>query len=357
MTFMVMMEKIYRLITLMVERQLALREVVLMLMYLLPQALAVTLPFAVVGAVFITVIRQSVDLEVIVMRATGRSLWGYALPFVTFGLLATAATFLVTLWLQPAGYSRFINLQLDMVRLRAQEKLHPGAFNTDFGDKVIRVGAKGGDGEVTSVFLSDRVVGRNSPTVMADRGRVLVDELAKRVVFRLQDGAMYFTGTGEASVRTVDFGHLNYVLRFDPGETTSFNEYWGLSTPELMARIEDPNATPYPIVRVRWVLELYNRVTSPWACLVFALAAVPMAIVDPRSGRAGSFLRAIFLVLSYYLVWLAFKDLAYSGDAPAAVMWMPPVLILVYGLLRLGLVNADVPSPWRLLRRRLAPPP
>ena len=100
------------------------------------------------------------------------------------------------------------------------------------------------------------------------------------------------------------------------------------------------------------MLELFYRLTIPWGCFVFALAAIPMAIVDTRSGRSGSFLRAIFLVLTYYIIWIGFKDMVQSGKAPAWVLWLPLLLVLSFGLFRLWQVNTDAPLLPRLPFRR-----
>jgi lipopolysaccharide export LptBFGC system permease protein LptF len=85
--------------------------------------------------------------------------------------------------------------------------------------------------------------------------------------------------------------------------------------------------------------------------MAFAVASVPMAIVDPRSRRSGGFVRAIFLVIAYYLVWIGFNDLAYSGNAPSAVLVIPPFLILTYGVMRIWSANSDISSLWQLIRR------
>ncbi len=92
----------------------------------------------------------------------------------------------------------------------------------------------------------------------------------------------------------------------------------------------------------RWLSSIYSRLAMPWICLGFALAAIPMAIVDPRSGRSGSFLRAVFLVVTYYLVWVGFKDLVEGGKAPGAVMTLPPEIIFFYGMLRLWQINSNI---------------
>jgi len=358
MSALLLLEKIYRLVTLMVERSLPVLDVLRMLFYIMPQVFAVTLPLAVVGGTFITVVRQSMDLEVISLRATGKSMWSYAAPFMVFGLLATMASASLTLWLQPLGNRNFMDLQIQLIQSRAQQSLKPGVFNYDFGDKVIRVDERLSDTEFGGIFLTDRRLAPTSSVVLAESGRIGVEDTRQDVVFRLFDGTMYMSGADPAVFRTVDFGRLNYVLGFDPSEAVEDSSAspvgggsnWTLSTAGLVREIRrlEPGGE-----RTHRMLELYNRMTTPLSCLAFALASVPMAMVDPRFGRTSSFLRAIVLVVAYYVVWVGFKEPVYAGNAPADVLWFPPLLIGAYGMLRMWQVNGNA-HPLRRLRHRLS---
>jgi LPS export ABC transporter permease LptF len=349
MSALLLLEKIYRLVTLVVENRLRATELGLMLIYLLPQIFSITLPLAVVAAVSMTVIRQSLDSELICLRASGRSLWNYALPYFAFGVFAMAMTAAITLWIQPIAYSKFTDLQLDMIRYRAETKIIPGEFNYDFGDKVIHVGGRVSSRELTDIFIADRALPPGSPVITAQTGIIDVDDAARRVFFRLRDGQMVILERDDTALRTVDFSQMNYVLDFKPTTNAEINVIWGMSNAQLLQEWREPG--PDPVRRLRRFLELYYRITTPVACLAFAIAALPMGIVDPRSGRAGSLLRSVFLVVAYYLVWVGFKDLAYTQNATPHVLWIPPLLIASYGLVRLWLINADVASLWQLLRR------
>lgn len=343
-----LMEKVYRLVSLVVGNRLRLEELGLMLVYLLPQILTVTMPLAVVGAVFMTVIRHSLDSELICHRASGRSLWSYARPYFLFGILTTAATAALTLWIQPTSYARYTDLQLDMVRYRAEEKIVPGEFNFDFGGKVIHVGARNPDKTLSSVFIADRAFGPNSAVIAADHGRIEVDEGAKKVLFKLQNGQIVFQDPDPAVFRTLNFSNLNYVLDFLPGEQFEGNQLWSMPTPSLIGQIQSGSldATRHS----RLALELFFRITTPLACLAFSIAALPLGVFNPRSGQSGSFLKAILLVVVYYILWIGFKDLAHNQVAPPEVLLVPPLAVMLYGFYRIWVADHDADSGWQVLR-------
>jgi lipopolysaccharide export system permease protein len=301
-----------------------------------------------------TVIRHALDSELICHRASGRSLWNYARPYIAFGILSTAATAGLTLWVQPASYAKYTDLQLDMVRYRAEEKIVPGEFNYDFGGKVIHVGARNPDKTLSAVFIADRAFGANSSVITADRGRIEVDQASKKVFFKLQEGQIVYQDPDPAVFRTADFTTLNYVLDFQPGEQFEGNQLWSMPTGGLIQQIQQGAPSDPRISRL--VLELYFRITTPLACLAFAVAALPLGIFNPRSGQTGSFLKAILLVVVYYLLWIVFKDAAHSGAASPHVLLLPPLAITLYGLVRIWVSDHDAESLWQLLRPARAAP-
>lgn len=344
-----MVEKVYRLVNLVVEERLNLGEVGLMLAFLLPQVLAMTLPLAVVGGVFVTVIRQSMDSEVMSMRATGKGLWGYALPFLAFGLVITLVTSLLTLWLQPAAGRKYAELQVNMVRWRAEEKLVPGVLNFDFGDKVIRIGGRGAEGELTDIFIANRKIGSDGSVITARSGWIEVDHVSRQVVFRLRDGEVSTMTRESADFRVVHFNTLRYILDYHPGNTLKVQNIRTLTTGRLGELLDEPDL--HPRARIGYNREYQRRFAEPWAVLAFAMASIPMALVDPRFGKRAGYLRAIFLVAAYFIVWAAFKDLSGGGKAPAETLWLPASLVFLYGMLRLWQMNADIESLWRVFRR------
>ncbi len=338
-TAMVMMEKAYRLVSLAVEKSFTVGDVGRMLLYILPQGISVTLPMAVVGAVFITVIRQSLDAEVISRRAAGSSMWRYAVPFVAFGLLLTAVHLLFTLWLLPAGNQAYAELQVAVVKARAEEQIVPGRLNTDFGGKLIRVGERHENREFSDIFVADQDLTLSPRMVLADRGRIEVDEAAQQVIFRLHDGVIYSPAADEVFDQT-RFDELNYVLAFQVQDIAIPSVNWRISTWALIQELRTRDAEY--LRRARRSVELATRFTTPWICLAFALAAMPMAITEPRSGRAGSLARALLLILAYYVIWITFLDLAQGGRVTPLVLVLPPLMILAYGILRISQQSRDI---------------
>lgn len=339
-SFILMMGKIYNIITLMVEQNMAFVEGAMMFAYVVPQSVTVMLPIGVMGAVMITVMRQSMDSELIALRASGQSLWRYALPVVVFGVAGVAITAVMTLWVQPTANRRFLDFQVEMIRAHAEDSLIPGELNFDFADKVIRIGERLPDRRVRDVFLADQVLSEGSPVVVAEEGRIVVDTATRRVVFRLHNGEMLAHGDKPEAFNATRFDTLDYVLEMGGRERIDTREVelrWTFSTAELLERIarEEPGSKEMN----RLLIELHTRLSTPFACLALALAALPLSIVNPRFRRTGGMLKGVTLVLGFYILWIGCRNLVLGLLAPPEILWLPALAVALFGLWRTSAAN------------------
>jgi len=199
------------------------------------------------------------------------------------------------------------------------------------------------------IFISDRKPGADTSVIIARSGQIDVDETSGQVILRLRDGEIYAMEKENSLFRNLHFETLRYALDYKPARAFNVKSIRTVGTLELIAGIRDPKIKKGN--RSIFNRELHRRAASPWAALAFALAALPMALVDPRSGKRAGYMRAIFLVAAYFIAWAAFKNLMNSGRVPPEAMWMPAALIGAYGMLRLWQINVDANSLWRVFWR------
>ena len=96
-------------------------------------------------------------------------------------------------------------------------------------------------------------------------------------------------------------------------------------------------------------MELLLRFTTPWACVSFAVAMVPLGLINLRRGRSGAYLRALILVMTYYILWMAAKEMTMNMNYQPYVLWIPPLLILLFGLYSLYKSNLRLQNIYDIL--------
>ena len=337
-TFILSMDTVYKLINLIVSRGVPVGSVLLMLLYRLPQFLSVTLPIAVVITVVVVLVRLSNDLELTAMGASGLSPWQLTVPVATFGLVTTILDLGITLWMQPAGYAAYEEETLRLLRSQTAKTIRPGVLNYDFPGKVLYVESKSPNKELEGIFISDTEFRPSSIVSLSSKGQLLIREKEQDILLQLKQGTMHF-GNAEGGYRTMDFEEFQYQFRPPQLDGSSNRKVWGVSTMDLI------QADEYFGEQTRQ-RELQLRLTTPMACLAFALAALNIGMVDPRRGRSNAYLQALALIVIHYILWSFSKELT-IGKEPmkAVVLWIPPILIGLWGVYQIQLNHQNWRGP------------
>ena len=309
-----------------------------MLLYRLPQFLSVTLPIAVVITVVIVLVRLSNDLELTAMGASGLSPWQLTVPVATFGLVTTILDLGITLWMQPAGYAAYEEETLKLLRSQTAKTIRPGVLNYDFPGKVLYVESKSPNEELEGIFISDTELRPSSMVSLSSKGQLLIREKEQDILLQLKQGTMHF-GNAEGGYRTMDFEEFQYQFRPPQLHGSPNRKVWGVSTMDLI------QADEYFGEQTRQ-RELQLRLTTPMACLAFALAALNIGMVDPRRGRSNAYLQALALIVIHYILWSFSKELT-IGKEPmkAVVLWIPPILIGLWGVYQIQLNHQNWRGP------------
>ena len=106
-------------------------------------------------------------------------------------------------------------------------------------------------------------------------------------------------------------------------------------------RVSDPGVAGRTM-RVLWqqgktqrdaAVEFQRRISFPFACVAFALLAMPIGARPRRGGRAAGFLITLLLISGYYLLFTIGAEFARQGSIPVWIgIWTPNVITAALGL-------------------------
>ncbi len=331
--FILSLGSVQRLITLVTERGLHLTDVILLLVYRLPEFFSSTLPLSVITASLLTMLSLSTDSEFVAMRAAGMSLWKIAAPFIGVAIFWTLFSAMVTLWLQPLGFKAFEETKFRLLRSYASKSLKPGQLNYDFSDKVIYVNEKEDESNLQGIFIADQRQVKNAMSVFAKKGELAVSEESTpsgQIVLRMSQGELHLKQGNPENYWRIKFETFNYIF-----DALSFSEV-SVPKPHIWSV---PTASLLGLNTAKALNELMLRITTPLACLSLALAATPLGVVSSRSGRVGSYLRGLILLVGYYILWIGAKELAFYVELHSSVLLMPPMMIASLGLFLIHRMN------------------
>jgi len=311
--------------------------VVRVLATLVPQALGITIPMALLVGILIALGRLSGDREIVAMEACGVSLGRLLRPLLLFGLVATAATTYVMIVALPAANQAFREITFKLLMTRGETKIKPRVFYTDFPNLAIYVR------EVTpGVGWADVMVAESSTptqpkTYLAKKGRLLLDESKRTVQMVLIDGThhsvnlddpeKYEQGTFAQTMLVID--PESVFPRIGPMKGAMEMTIAELKTE--MADLRKQNIYPH-----NQIMTWQKKYSIPAACLAFMLVALGMGVSHRRDGRLAAFVLGIGVVFVYWTLMYISEAIAKARLLPYwfawLAMWVPNIVVALWGI-------------------------
>jgi LPS export ABC transporter permease LptG/LPS export ABC transporter permease LptF len=308
---------------------------------LLPQALGITIPMALLVGLLVALGRLSGDREAVAMQACGISLYRLLIPVGAVAAVAWAATSWILIEAMPRANQTYREIVYGIVAARAENEVKPRVFFEDFPNLVLYVRDVPPDGRGWSdVFLADTRKPNHPEIFVARYGRLALDRDQRRVDLVLLDGTRHSTPSDSPEKYEVQrFAQM--TLSVDPntvfpraGVQPGVNE---MTIPEL--RREAAQRVSLGLSPHNELMAIQKKFSIPVACFVFALLGLGLGVTSRKDGKQSSFVVAIAVIFAYYV-------LMYSGESMAKAHWISPAGAMWLPNLGLGLVGVVLLS-WR----------
>lgn len=295
---------------------------------LMPQALALTIPMALLVGLLMAFGRLSADREFVAMQACGISLPRLLRPVAVLSLLGWATTSYVLLVALPDANQSYREITFNIVAERAEGQVRAGVFFEDFPDVVLYVrSVPPAGGGWNDVFMADTRPGRPQSIYLARHGRVIIDRARRTVEMTLEQGTRH---TADAAGKYEVLRFDRQILKLNPesmfprtGPQRGEREMSIAELRQRVAELRKQNLSPHGPL-----MEIHKKFSIPFACLVFGLIGVALGATNRRDGRLASFVLGIGVIFIYYVImWLGLA-MAKGQMVPAwLAVWLPNIVL------------------------------
>ena len=346
-TIILLMDKILKLIEVIVTRGGSLSDVLMLFLFISPSFLIITIPVAVLLATLLTFGRLSSDSEITAFKASGMSLYQLFFPISIFAL----ATFLLTSFLVfyglPWGTRGFKTTLYRIARSKADFEIKERVFNDAFKGLVVyvdRIPLQGNHME--GILIYDQREKGKSHTILAKEGFVINNPESEEIIFRLKSGDIHRLESEAHTFQKVKFDiydlKLELINVFAAIERKLKDRE--MSIDDIRGKMQEEKKTGKDTIS--YEVELHKRYAVPFTCIIFALIGVPLGIQPHRSGRSYGFILSILILLAFYISLTASEILAMRKIMPAySAGWIPNLLFSGLGIYLL--VKAASESPFK----------
>ena len=350
-TFILLMDKILKLIVLIVTRGVNISQILMLLLFISPSFLIFTIPMAVLLAILLAFGRLSSDSEITALKASGISLYQLFLPVIIFSISAYLLTTFLVFYGLPWGNRGFKATLYLIAQTKADIEIKERVFNDTFEGLVVYVDKVPIQGKrMEGILIYDERDREKLITIFAREGFLVSNPKSQEVILKLVNGDIHRTLHRDNVYQKVKFDTYDLKLELSKVFTTIGKKLKDkeMSLDEIKEKMEEMRKKGEDITLLE--VQIHKRYAFPFACIIFGLIGVPLGIQPRRSGRSYGFIFSILIILAYYISLTASEILAVRHTIPAFLAgWAPNFLfggLGIYLLIKTAKESLFKPSIW-----------
>lgn len=333
-TVILLMDKILKLIELVVNRGGSLSHILMLFAFISPSFLIVTIPISVLLATLLTFGRLSSDSEVTALKASGMSLYQLFVPISLFAVGTFLLASFLVFYALPWGNRGFKSTLFLLAQSKTDIEIKERIFSDTFSGLVVyvdRVPIQGN--RMEGILIYDEREKGTSNTIVAKEGFLIKNSTDQDIILRLSGGDIHRFEAKAQTFQKIRFD--TYDLKLELTKT-----FWAIekklkdkemSIDDIQEKIKQIKRTGGDTTA--YEVEVHKRYAIPFTCIIFALIGVPLGIQPRRSGRSYGFVLSILILIAYYVSLTASEILAMRKTMPPFVAgWTPNLLFSGLGL-------------------------
>ncbi len=317
MSVILFMEKFVRLTRLFMGKGADLLDVLKIFVYLQPSILLLSLPMAILIAIFLTYGRMTTDSEVVVLKGSGMSFWGISRAAIALATLCFLGLLFISLYVLPRSMHAFKQTLHETIVKKASMTFEPESFSDVFKGTVIYVKEIPSENEFRGIFIyREAVKSIEEPLIIvAEKGVIGSNPDEGLIKLTMHNGLVHTYNDKSSS--EMSFSEYDFVLTSGI-ETADKIKPDQIRTMDLWEGRESNTS---------WNIELHRRFALPFACLIFGLLGPALSSKIGKIGRMGGFSLSLAILILYYLMLIMGEGLAESGEVtPFWGGWAPNLL-------------------------------
>jgi len=290
----------------------------------MPQAMAIVTPFALLIASLYALHKLNLDSELIVLTASGATVWRLLRPFLLLGFIVSLFILFSNLYIQPTSLQKLRSFIIQVRTDLISHVLEPGKFSSPSGGKLtfhIRDRAKNGD--LIGLLVNDERDKAQSLMYLAEIGELI--KLDDRAFLKMKRGHIHRKLLNKDGVQIVKFDEYVFDLsEFGQSKKGKVNYK---AKERFLGQLINPSESEQKNIKFMGQLraEFHSRFASALYPLLFVILAVACLGVA-RSNRQN---RGKVLFVGF-AIGLAFR---LGGLVATNLLRVnPEAILLVYGL-------------------------
>ena len=299
----------------------------------LPNLMAVVSPFALLIAVIHTLNRLNSDSELIVLTASGATIWTIARPLLLLAGVVTIVVAIVNHFAMPWSLRHLRELVLEVRTDLLTQVIQPGRFSSPEPGLTFHMRDRAPNGELVGVIMHDARKAPATQSYLAERALVVKQENTAYVV--MSDGHIVRRTDAKSPTQIIAF--KKYAIDLDQFERKTEDVADLKPRERFFGELVNPEASSsqYSSGPGYFRAELHERFANPLYPLAFvliALAAVGQA-QSTRQNRVEKMVGGFLAATGCRFAGLAVNNLVVLEAAAVPGLYAIPILACLLSVL------------------------
>lgn len=339
-TFIFLADQIFNMVDLIITKGVEPYKVLLLLLYIMPSFIAITMPMAVLLSTLLSFGRIMSDNELIAIKSSGIYLKEFIRPVILASLFISLALVVFNDQILPRANYAFKNLSFEIVRKRASVIIKEHQFIEEFNGYIFYAEQQDKITSTLNNILVYSLSTKDEPLriITAKYGRVIPDNYSKKIFLKLFKGVIHILNQkAEGKYEQIFFNSydidldINRVLSSGAFSINKSEREMGIT--ELISYIKKNKDYISQSDKTTYV-ELHKKISIPFASFAFALIGIPLGMMVRRGGKTVEFGISLLLIFVYYLLLVLGETLGSKNILhPALSMWIPNIFISAVGFI------------------------
>ena len=312
-----------------INRGVSFLEVFLIMIYISPSYLALTVPISVLVASVATFNQFSASNEWVAMKSCHLSFMQTMRPVLIFSIFTYIVAVIIMVYALPWGNFAYKQKTYEIIKNRADINIKPNILNYDFKDLVILAKKREKKFQFRDILIADTTQSKSPKIITANQAIIRPNIESLKIRLELTSGTIHELGDKLSEYQTINFD--TYELNLSLPDTAQLEKealvgHRELSINLLLKQIKDFENKGLPTFAAK--VELSKKFAIPFTCLLFGLLGAPLGIHSSRGGKSGSFATSIMVILLYYMGLIFAQNMGKSGQIePYSSIWVPNIII------------------------------
>ena len=308
---------------------------------ILPSLLWIIIPISLFISVLVALHRLSMDSELIVLRNAGLDSKSLVMTVVYFAGGVMLLSYIIGLYLLPASYREFKDMQSFVRDNYASLLLQEGVFASPTNELTVYIRERDSDGTLYGMMVHDSREEGKSITMMAESGRLVESNTGPRFLLENGNRQEIDTGHGELSLLYFD----RYALELSLLNKDINHRRWREPEERYINELFYPKDTEERFLQ-KLRAEGHYRLMWPFFNVVLALIAIVPFLVGPYNRRGYS----LPIILSVAVgIWFVIWGITLNGLMAKSAA-MTPLLYLTV-ILGVGVTSYLLINESRIVER------